>query len=621
MTIDADLLMAHLPGLYRDKDVTGDLRRFLEILAGPLAETHASIRRLRDDQTLAACRAEFIPLLGALVGAEVDTTLPERAQRDQVRDAISGYRRKGTADLVRGAAESLTGWRVHLVDFSAHVATLPHVETVNPVHRLRERPVAEQPPGSGDFTFRADGTAGPLFDALTGHPITRAALTGQEATYAGVEGRFTVSRGGVDLFTGPAPWTSLAADLTDPERPRTPAGAPLTLGDRQIAVDPELGRFRIVSPPVLAGDLRVSFHVLEPGHVAARTAPVADPFALTRLGRGDDPVPAVLDMRAPRGVTDTVGRAHFDNLGLFVTPARVATDRRPNSLPPGTDGGRLTFDDRPLDPADARGVRLQLLDGLDGAPLTRAALDGAESLFCGTSRGFAIRIGGLDITDPEFRPVVSVLAADLSDFAAPRRPGGGALPLSATNVAVDPQLGRILLDPVALGVAGRGVRVDYLTAPTARAEDVTATRPPDEPPEVLLCTADGDPAELVDGFDGTPVRTAVRLGVPLSAFHGTDRGWRVARDGVDVTAQLTPGLGDIAAPAPAGRLVIDPDRGLLRFPAGFVTAAHRVSVSFSHSDRVTRARRFDSLARRLPRVLPAGVVPVLIDTRRPSVER
>jgi phage tail-like protein len=232
MTVDADLMLASLPGLYRDQDVTGELRSFLGILAGPLAELHASIAQLLDDEAVATCRPPFIPLIGALVGVEVDTTLPERAQREQVLDAISGYRTKGTSDLIVSAAESLTGWRVQLVDFSARVAQIVLVETVVP-------------------------------------------------------GRFT-----------------------------------------------------------------------------ALTAPVADAAALARLGRADDDVPAVLDLRAPRTVTDAAGREHFDNLGLFVTPAQVMADRRPNALPPG-DGTRLTFDDRPLAAGDTAGVRLQLLDGID----------------------------------------------------------------------------------------------------------------------------------------------------------------------------------------------------------------------------------------------------------------
>jgi phage tail-like protein len=487
--IDAGLLLANLPGLYRDKDLTGDLRRFLSILAGPLGELHASITRLRDDQTVVACRAPFIPLIGALVGTEVDTTLPERAQRDQVLDAISGYRGKGTFDLAQRVAESLTGWRVRLVDFSARVALIPD----------------------------------------------------------------------------------------------------------------------------LAG-LRAS------GQAALVTAPIADPAALSGLGRADDTVPAVLDVRAPHAVTDAVGRAHFDNLGLFVTPARVAADRRPAAL--GGGEGRFGFDDRPLDPADTQGVRLQLLDGADGSPLTRSKLAGDVSLFAGTPRGFAIRIGGLDITDPAFRPAVRVLAADLTDFAAPRRPGGGPLTLTPTDLAVDPQLGRILLDPAALetaGTAGQGVRVDYLTAPAVRAADLTAGSPRADTPAVRDLTVDGFPAELVDAFDGTPVRAALRLGVPLAAFHGTDRGWRVARNGVEVTAGLTPVVTDLdrlGVVVTLGNLAIDPGRGLLAFPQDFVTAADVVTATFSHPGRAAQARLFDSLAQRLPKVVPAGVAPVVIDTRR-----
>ncbi|MFI7128808.1 hypothetical protein ACIBQ1_24105 [Nonomuraea sp. NPDC050153] len=484
MTIDADLLMANLPGLYRDKDASGDLLRFLTILAGPLGELHASITQLRDDQTVVACRAPFIPLIGALVGTEVDTTLPERAQRDEVLDALSGYRRKGTFDLVQRTAESLTGWRVRLVDFSARVAAVPDVASLRP------------------------GTAGIV------------------------------------------------------------------------------------------------------------TAPVADPAALAGLGRADDVVPTVLDVRAPLAVTDAAGRAHFDNLGLFATPARVAADRRPAEL--GGGDGRLTFDDRPVAPGDTQGVRLQLLDGIDGTPLTRSKLDGAVPRFAGTPRGFAIRIGGVDVTDPAFRPAVRVLAADLTDFAAPRRPGGGPLTPAPTDIAVDPQLGRILLDPAALGVSAQAVRVDHLTAPAVRAAGVTAGPARADTPAVRSLTVDGFPAELVDALDGTPVRAALRLGVPLAAFHGTDRGWRIARNGADVTAQLTPLLADLdrldLAVAP-GNLAIDPVRGLLAFPQGFVTAADTVTAVFSHPGRAAQARLFDSLAQRLPKIVPAGVTPVVIDTR------
>jgi hypothetical protein len=190
-------------------------------------------------------------------------------------------------------------------------------------------------------------------------------------------------------------------------------------------------------------------------------------------------------------------------------------------------------------------------------------------------------------------------------------------------VAVDPQLGRILLDPAGLGVAGQPVLVDYLTAPAVRAVGVTAGPLPGQPPGIRALTADGEPAELVDAFDGTPVGAAVRLGVPLTAFHGTDRGWRLARAGADLTAQLTPVLTDmdsLSVLVAPGNLAIDPVRGLLAFPAGFLSADDVVTADFSHPGRADQARRFDSLAQHLPAIVPAGVVPVVIDTRRTRVD-
>jgi hypothetical protein len=97
----------------------------------------------------------------------------------------------------------------------------------------------------------------------------------------------------------------------------------------------------------------------------------------------------------------------------------------------------------------------------------------------------------------------------------------------------------------------------------------------------------------------------------------------VRHNGTDVHATLAADLGDLDdldAPVPAGRITIDPDRGRLKFPAGFLAPGDRVTVSFSFADPVDEAQRFDSLAQRLPRVLPAGVVPVLIDSRPRPVD-
>jgi len=226
MSVDFPELLYHtLPGLYRDKDSAGELRRFLEIVSEPLAMLHASITQLQDDCAIERCREELIPLIGTLVGVTVDPTQPARVQRAEVQDAIPFYRSKGLRSSLERYAETLTAWRATLVDFSDVVAQVPYVESLNPVVTRRDRPVGEESPASGHFHFRDDRALQPLFDAVTGRPITRATLAGHETEYAGVQGRFTLEERGSDLFTRPvAPYTAVAADLTDFSNPRTPGG-------------------------------------------------------------------------------------------------------------------------------------------------------------------------------------------------------------------------------------------------------------------------------------------------------------------------------------------------------------------------------------------------------------
>jgi phage tail-like protein len=618
MTTDfGALLYESLPGLYRDKDADGTLRRFLELAALPLAEIERSIDALLDDFFVTTCQPELIPLIGELVGAEVDAGLPARAQRAQVQDAVRFHRSKGRADPLRRYAEQLTAWRVITADMSQRVALAPFIETALPVQRLRAEPVGELPPGSGRFFFWQDRAERPLFDAITGRAITRSALAAAPATYAGVDGRFPITDRGRDLFTGPTPYAAVAANLGDFTAPRTPTGTALAVQAGQIAVDPALARFLVGGTPLLAGNLRVTFQALAPGTLPTQTLALRDPSQMRRLGRSDDRVPTTLDLRAPRSVTDRTGLHHFDNHGLFCTPSSVVANRRPNALGPGSASGRFTFDDRPLPTGDLAGVSLQLLDGVDGAPLTRMRLSGSEALFAGTPRGFSIRIRGVDVSDPRRSPRLRVRAANLTDFAQPRDTAGAALTLAGTDVAVDPQLGRFRMDLATIGATAEDVRVDYLVGLTTAVAGVRPRQVDAQVSELFAFGPDDERSAPRDAFDGTAVADALRLGRGLADYHGTARGWRIRLDGNPVTlpaAQLN--LDSIATAPPAGTLAVDPARGRFRFPAGTPVSAARLSVDYAFSDPDDVAEHFASLAQHLPRALPAGVVPVITDTRR-----
>ena len=495
----SELLFRSLPGLYRDKDTTGQLRSFLEIAALPLTEIEASISQLHEDQFVATCRPAFIGLIGALIGADVDATLPEKAQRAEVQHAIERYRTKGLLPAIERLAEEITGWRINIVDLSQTLAQ----------------------------TFALDSTSLPR-----SHTI----------------------------------------------------------------------------------DLR-------------------DQSTIARLGRVDDPASYSLDVRAPRHPRERIGEKHFDNLGLFFAPSRIIVNQRPNVLPPGSGRGRFTFDSRRLDAGDDRGVRLQLLDGLDGEPLTRRSLQGRERDFCGTRRGFTIRASGDSITDPARMPPLRIHSANLEDFDHPKDPDGEDLPVepgepgqaTRADVAIDPQLGRILMNLDVVGTTAEDVSVDYLLAAVEEVRLGVAFLLSTNSRELFSFSADGANAELRDAFDGSSIAASMRLGVPVSDYHGTVRGWQIFRKKRRSSARRLPWTSAIcramvALAVPAGYVAVDPVRGRFKFAPDFIGSTDRVAVNFAFEREATVEQVVLSLLQHLPRALPAGVVPVVIDVRRRAVD-
>jgi hypothetical protein len=178
------------------------------------------------------------------------------------------------------------------------------------------------------------------------------------------------------------------------------------------------------------------------------TMDVGDLAAIRRLGRADDDAPYTVDVSSPRHVTDRAGRMSYDAQIFFCVPAVVLTGRRPAPLPAAP--GAFTFADRDDGP-------FPLLDGFEGTPLTRAALAADPMAFAGTRRGFAFRVRGADGGAP-------VVAADLTDPADPRRLDGEPLIPVGAEIAVDPETGRFLADPAAMGARDSEFTVDYLRA-------------------------------------------------------------------------------------------------------------------------------------------------------------
>lgn len=622
MTDFADLLYRLLPGIYRQQDSLGELRQLLQIMAQPPAELEQSIGQLYLDLFVESARTEFLPFIGSLIGEPVDTTEPGRIQRAALASTFAFLRSRGLAVPLARVVQEVSTWTTVPVDFSQVVARLPFIDALDVVARLRRQQVAEDPITSGRFLFDANKRIAPLYDTRRGRPIARTEIAPLAGELIGSDVGFTIFDRGVPLVgpNAPVPLTVLGADLSDFDNPKDPAGAALVVAANQVAIDPTLGRFLISSPKPLAANVTVDFHTLTPGAAVPQTFDIRDSARMARLGRADDPAPYTLDFRSPSRPRDSFGRTFYDNHGLFLTVGTAVANQRPNPVLPGVFSG-FTFDARPLAADDTTGIPLQLQDGIDGSPITRATLAGNEDLYFHAARGFTISDLATSLRDPAFPHPVRLVAADLTDFTHPKAAVGGApLVLAGTDVAIDPQRGRFLANLSAIGVPAERVRVGYLLAPATR---IAGTAPLALGPALFGFAPDGALNAVRDAFDGTPISVKLRLGASAGDFHGTARGYRVLRNGLDLTGGLAPELKPLDDPgdtASAAHLAIDLDRGRFALPVGFLQPGDALAVEFSAEDLGATDRTFQRVAQRMPRIMPAGVTPVLIDTRRAHVD-
>ncbi len=95
-----DRLMQLLPQVYRLAD-EGDLRDFLRVFAPTLDWLKAKIDAFPVLWNLDDVPADFLPVLGALVGYPYNHTRDPESQRRQIKFRIEFYRRKGTLYSLR----------------------------------------------------------------------------------------------------------------------------------------------------------------------------------------------------------------------------------------------------------------------------------------------------------------------------------------------------------------------------------------------------------------------------------------------------------------------------------------------------------------------------------------
>lgn len=135
----ADQLWNTLPRRLRmrdDPEAGGDglLRGLVDVFGRGLDAVRDDIFRLYDDLFVETCDPRLIPLIGDLVGVDVDPDVPVERQRYQVKSAVHWARRRGTAAQIEALAWIVSGFRARVREpggFGDEVQGPPHAATVS----------------------------------------------------------------------------------------------------------------------------------------------------------------------------------------------------------------------------------------------------------------------------------------------------------------------------------------------------------------------------------------------------------------------------------------------------------------------------------------------------------
>ncbi len=157
-----ETLWALLPQIYRLQDRQGDLDSLLRIVGPELDDLKQLIDAIPDQIDVDRAPEKFLPYLAGLVGVSLDGLTSSQARRREIREAVEGYRRKGTIPAILRDLDA-QGWHGRLR------------ETFRDTLRLNRRSVLNQAhiPGRiysfGVFRIESDNQIANLRETLSPH--------------------------------------------------------------------------------------------------------------------------------------------------------------------------------------------------------------------------------------------------------------------------------------------------------------------------------------------------------------------------------------------------------------------------------------------------------------------
>lgn len=129
-----DHLLELLPAHYRERDSSGALGQFLEVLADELAVVVDGVDQLYDDLFAETAAPWALPYLAELIGLRglPGDSIEGLTSRAEVANTIGYRRRKGTAAVIEQVAHDVTGWPAKAVEYFELLTAVQHVNHIRP---------------------------------------------------------------------------------------------------------------------------------------------------------------------------------------------------------------------------------------------------------------------------------------------------------------------------------------------------------------------------------------------------------------------------------------------------------------------------------------------------------
>ncbi len=402
-------LYALLPALYRIQDAAPegkeDLRKLIEILAGPLAAVRQNVNELHADLFIDTSGEAALPLLAEMVGTSLVFSDVDRNRLD-VRGTVRWRRRKGTPPMLQEMAEELLGrqaplvegWKLCQVDQDLDILRLDRV-----LPDIRARVIAESVDGPWDGPYHAVDLRVPARRTGRRHP--------RHVTWYVHPTRLFPLSEGTPAFVGDLDGV-LASDGDGVEPLTTGAGA---LGD--------------------ATDWRYAFHPLgEDWPLRARRTSTSDTVRTDRIGSArfaDTPgdtfgVDGRFSVRVC-GLVAAVGAASDTPRDASDDPADLAVARNPTAKVLEYDGAKLVRDmtvELLTAPVDGTGLAADLTSPTQCARVTFATSGVTTTTLGAPAGGDAVVLVRLGATGNAYFPGATILFEGTGDDASVGRTTG-----------------------------------------------------------------------------------------------------------------------------------------------------------------------------------------------------